>query len=221
MKSCKTVGATSDFPDDALAVDPSLEDRPFAALADAFFEDGLFLQCKAGSQIREPFNAIFVSTRAEAAQDEEPFASHPRLWVQAGAQSRLEVREIYLAVGAGKHLTNVCSQYRAGDGADLTRTSIQADSASATFLSSVALRADRDARVANRAFSLGAKLTREDLVCELAGVGAHCELRGLYLTRDGQHSDHHTRVEHRVPLCGSRQLYGGVLAGHSRAGFTG
>ena len=52
--SCKTVGATSDFPDDALAVDPSLEDRPFAALADAFFEDGLFSKAKRGARSESP-----------------------------------------------------------------------------------------------------------------------------------------------------------------------
>ncbi len=202
----------------ALDAAPNLEDRSFASLADAFFEEGLLLRAEPGVEVGTPVTVVHLSVGHDPSA---AAASHPRLWVRAEAGSRLSVREIFLALDEGQHLTNTYSQYHAEAGASLRRTAIQVESAASTYLATVVMRADRDAHLTHRTFSIGAGLTREDLVCDLAGSGAECDLRGLYVTREGQHSDHHTTVEHRVPHCSSRQLYRGILGGHSRGAFTG
>ncbi len=216
---CDVIGASasSPYPGEALESPPALAQRPFASLGDAFFDDGILVRAETGAQIAEPVDLVFLS----AGDGGEPAASHPRVWVRAGARSTLAVREIYLSLDDSEHLTNAVCDYRAAEGSALTRTSVQAESGSATFLSNVAMRGERDAQLSHRAVALGAALAREDLVCELAGPGAACDLRGLYLTGDGQHSDHHTTVDHLEPHCSSDQLYRGVLGGRSRGAFTG
>ena len=44
---------------------------------------------------------------------------------------------------------------------------------------------------------------------------------GLYLVEDGQHTDTHSRIDHRVKNCYSHQNYKGILDGKSRAVFNG
>ncbi len=199
-----------------LASAPPLTERAFAQLADAFFHDALLLRSEARARLEVPLTLVFASV------GEGPsFASFPRVVVAAERESSLRVREVYWSPGNGDHLCNAFSQYHVAEGASLERETIQLESPDATFLSAAALCAERDARIRNRAIALGARLAREDLVCTLAGSGAECDLTGLYLTAEGQHSDHHTTVDHSVPQCASRQLYRGVLGGRSRGAFTG
>jgi Fe-S cluster assembly protein SufD len=44
---------------------------------------------------------------------------------------------------------------------------------------------------------------------------------GLYLARDKQHIDNHTRIDHAVPNTTSQELYKGVLDDKSHAVFNG
>jgi Fe-S cluster assembly protein SufD len=55
----------------------------------------------------------------------------------------------------------------------------------------------------------------------LDGEGAEAELDGLYVTDGDQQADSHITVRHAQPGCRSSQLYKGILAGSSRAVFTG
>src|SRR4029453_15347537 len=46
-------------------------------------------------------------------------------------------------------------------------------------------------------------------------------LNGLFLAGGRQHMDTHTRIDHAVPHCSSRELYKGVLDGQARGVFHG
>ena len=55
----------------------------------------------------------------------------------------------------------------------------------------------------------------------LAGEGAIAHLRGLFVAGEGALADNHTRVEHEVPHCESRELYKGVVGAGGRGVFHG
>jgi Fe-S cluster assembly protein SufD len=76
-------------------------------------------------------------------------------------------------------------------------------------------------RYTSHNIAAGGRLIRNDLSCVLGGEGSECALNGLYLGRGRQHIDNHTSIEHRAPRCTSRELYKGVLDGHSRGVFSG
>jgi Fe-S cluster assembly protein SufD len=68
---------------------------------------------------------------------------------------------------------------------------------------------------------LGGALVRTDVEVVLNGEDAEASLDGLYLTDGSQQADSHLTLRHTVPNCRSHQLYKGILAGSSRAVFTG
>jgi Fe-S cluster assembly protein SufD len=46
-------------------------------------------------------------------------------------------------------------------------------------------------------------------------------MNGLYVTTGSQHVDNHTTIDHAKPHCSSRELYKGILDGHSEGVFNG
>jgi Fe-S cluster assembly protein SufD len=58
-------------------------------------------------------------------------------------------------------------------------------------------------------------------VVRLEGEQAKTDLDGLYLAGDGQLSDYHLDLDHRVPGCASRENFKGILQGAGRAVFDG
>jgi Fe-S cluster assembly protein SufD len=83
------------------------------------------------------------------------------------------------------------------------------------------VRLGRDARLRTHTLTRGGSLVRNDLDVVLAGEGARCELRGLFLGGGVSLIDNHSSVDHAVPHCTSRELYKGILADRSRGVFRG
>ncbi|HEV2499799.1 MAG TPA: SufD family Fe-S cluster assembly protein, partial [Terriglobia bacterium] len=80
---------------------------------------------------------------------------------------------------------------------------------------------ERSSRFHSHSISLGARLARHDINAVLSGEGAECTLNGLFQVAGEQHVDHHTRLDHAMPHCSSREYYRGVLDGKSMGVFNG
>lgn len=193
----------------------AIDAQPFALLAAAQFEDGLHLQIDANAPATA-VTALFLSVPDRAAG-----ACHPRLSVELGPGSRLELCEVHAGLGEDPYLANFLAEIAVAPGATCRRLKLQAETEAATHLATVAARVEQGGRFESHTLSWGGRTVREELLCQLAGEGAQALLRGLYTARADQQSDHHTVVDHAVPGCESRQLYRGVLAGASRGAFTG
>ncbi len=187
----------------------------FAALATALFADGVLLDLPAGVALEAPLRLVFL-----AAGETEPVLACPRVLVRAGAGSRATIIEHY-AGGGGEALSLAVTELAMGPGAQLEYYRIQDESGEAFHLGVLAARLERDASLVSHSLSVGARIARLDLDVQLAGPGARVEMNGLYVVRDRQHADSHTRVDHAAPRTTSDELYRGVLAGKSRAVFNG
>ncbi|MGH9449984.1 MAG: SufB/SufD family protein, partial [Terriglobia bacterium] len=91
----------------------------------------------------------------------------------------------------------------------------------AFHVGTVQTRQERSSRFHSYSISLGGRLARHDVNAVLAGQGAECTLYGLYQVTGHQHVDHHTRLDHAMPHCSSREYYRGVLDGKSVGVFNG
>jgi Fe-S cluster assembly protein SufD len=69
--------------------------------------------------------------------------------------------------------------------------------------------------------STSGKLVRHDLGIKLAEENAQVEFNGLFLIKDNQVIDHHTCVDHIVPMTKSRQLYHGMVDSGGKGIFNG
>jgi Fe-S cluster assembly protein SufD len=81
--------------------------------------------------------------------------------------------------------------------------------------------AHKDARIQTLLVTLGSKVSRADVECDLQAEGAESEMLGVYLGDSTQHFDHHTYQLHAAPHARSDLLFKGALKDRSRSIFRG
>ncbi|MDQ7010414.1 MAG: Fe-S cluster assembly protein SufD [Mariprofundaceae bacterium] len=182
----------------------------FTHLNLACFRDGAVIDVAA--DVNAPIYLVFVDSGAGA-------VSHLRNHIHLRAAA--SVIEHYIGTGNTPGFTNIVTDIELDEDAVCTHYRLQQESAKQLHIGRVHVRQARGSRFDSHAMALGASLSRTDIHVEMQGEGASCTLNGLYLTAGRQHTDHHTRVDHLVPHCTSREYYRGVLDGRSRAVFNG
>ncbi|MDN0073461.1 Fe-S cluster assembly protein SufD [Crenobacter sp. SG2303] len=186
----------------------------FAALNAAFMTDGAYVEFADGAVLDAPVELLFISTGPD-------LAMHTRNLVVAGAGSRISLIEHHVAAGEGAYFSNAVTGIVVGHDAEVVHHKLQQESRKAFHIAAVQADLQGGGRFTSRSFALGGGLVRVDIGVGLNAERAACTLDGLYMIDGRQHVDHHTRIDHARPLCTSRELYKGVLAGASRAVFNG
>ena len=194
----------------SIARDPN----PFATLNTAFLDDGAVITIAPGAAIAEPVHVLHYSAPGGAAT-----ISHPRTLVLAGRTSQATIVESY--GGEGTYLTNAVTEIVLEDGAQVDHYTLQRESAESFHLATLAVTQGRDARFASSSVQVGGSLARQDVQQAFAGEGGESALSGLFLAGGAQLMDIHTRVDHAVPHCTSRQVYKGIVDGTARGVFVG
>ncbi len=191
------------------------DDHPFAALNTAVLRDGAVIHVPPGVAVERPIQLLFIagsSTRATVCA--------PRILIVAGAGSGVTVEEHHVGTG-GAALSCPVSEIVVEAGATVRHVIVQDESPDTQHLASRNVTLGRESRYAAQAISLGGGLVRTDIQVVLGGEDAEASLDGLYLTDGNQQADSHLTLRHAAPNCRSHQLYKGILAGSSRAVFTG
>ncbi len=196
-------------------VDPKL--HPFAALNGALAEQGVLLRIPEGVVLDHPLHLLFVSAASGAAS-----VSSPRVVIEAGAGSRAVVIQDHVSASSGTpQFCNAVTEVQVEANASLDLVVLQREGPEDLHIANLAVRQEQGARFASKVLSLGGRLVRNDLGVTLSGVGAECELDGLFLGAGERLIDNHTMVDHAVPNGRSRQLYKGVLRDRARGVFRG
>lgn len=192
---------------------------PFAALNLALFEGGAYVRVPAGLRVVDPIYLVFVSYAGD-----RPGAAHPRNLVVLETGAAATIVEVYVGLGgrdADPCLTNAVTEIVAGDGSAVEHVRVQREGAAAVHLGALSIRAGRGARVAARAFHLGAALSRLDLRVLLDGEGSEATVDGLCLLDGRRHHDTRLLVDHARPGCTSREAWRSILSGESTGVFRG
>jgi len=193
----------------------ALEGQPLLALNTAFMMNGYVVVVDDGVCLEDPVELIFVSDTAT------PTSVHPRNLIVAGTGSRIVLSETHVGYGPSEYWSNPVTEVVVAPEATVTHHKIQQESANAFHLANT--RVTLAGKGSYRAFliSMGARLARCEIEVSLEGEGADCQLDGIYLARDKQHTDITTRIAHTSPGGSSRQVFKGVLDDHSRGVFQG
>jgi Fe-S cluster assembly protein SufD len=209
----------------ALASDPGLvetyltrlaafERQAFVALNTALFEDGAFVLVPAKLAVDRPVHVLHVSTEKGA-------VSHLRTLIVAGEASQVRIVESYAGLSEEAYFSNAITEVFAGPHAVVDHYRVQAEGLQASHVGGLHVRMDRSANFRSHSISLGAALTRNDVVAVLDGEGGECTLNGLYLADGRRVVDNHTTIDHAKAHCGSHELYKGILAGRAQGVFNG
>ena len=79
----------------------------------------------------------------------------------------------------------------------------------------------RDALFESDSLCLGAGMARHDLHVLMTEPGAHCQLNGVVVTKNKQHFDNHTNIEHIASHCTSEENYRCIADDQSHIVFNG
>ena len=199
-----------------LGADVRGETNAFRALNTAFLEDGALVSIPQGYVAKEPIHLLYVSSG-----DGAPSMSRPRTIVLAGARSQATIVETYAGPDGPAYFTNAVTEAVVEDGALLDHYTVQREGDAAFHVATLAARQGRSSRFSDHSVTLGAALHRRDVNAVFDGEGGECVLNGLFVAGGQQHMDTHTRIDHALPHCSSRELYKGVLDGKARGVFHG
>jgi Fe-S cluster assembly protein SufD len=187
----------------------------FADLNAAFADDGALVTVAPGAVVAEPIHVVHVSLPGTA-----PTVAYLRTLVLAGAGSESSLVETFVGAEGG-YLLNSVTEVVVAEGARLDHYKLQREGPQGLHVATLAARLGRDARLLDHAVSLGALLSRNDIVLRFDAEGGECVLDGLFVLDGRRVSDTHSLVDHAQPRCTSRQLYKGILDGQARGVFNG
>jgi Fe-S cluster assembly protein SufD len=192
------------------------EGHAFVALNTAFMQDGACVYLPRGAVLDVPIHCVFLSL-PQGAQT----VSHPRnlLVLEDGAQAM--VIESYVGLGSEAYFTNAVTELVLGQNAVVEHCKLEREGVGAFHIASLHVRQARSSTFVSHAFAVGGALARQDINVVLQGEGGDATLNGLYMATGRQHIDNHTRIDHVMPHCVSRELYKGVLDGQARGVFNG
>ncbi len=188
-----------------------------AALHGAFVSGGTVLYVPAGVEVELPLS-VFRWLDVEGA------ALFPHTLIVAGPQSKVTyVEECASPARAQENLAMNCgvAEIVAEEGARVRYALVQRWGRHVFHYQANRVFAMKDTRVQTTLVTLGSKVSRADVECDLQAEGAESEMLGIYLGDSDQHFDHYTFQLHQAPNAHSDLLYKGALKDRSRAVFRG
>lgn len=190
-------------------------DAAFTALNDAFMSDGAYVYLPAGVSLDRPIHLQFVTTV------EQGTAIYPRNLVVMEDESHACLIETHIGLDMAGGMSDVHGTVRLGSNARLDHYKLQLEPPGTLHIASLEVEQADTSRFESHLLALGSRLMRNEIHVDLVGEGAECLLNGLFLTQERQHFDLHTRIDHRVPHCTSREYYRGIADKRGRGVFDG
>jgi Fe-S cluster assembly protein SufD len=118
-------------------------------------------------------------------------------------------------------LSSALLEIRIGEGAKVTRVSLQEGGESALDLAHTAVEIHANGHYETTALSFGGRFARAETSVNLTGEGAFCRVDGAYLLSGASHSDATTRITHHAAGCTVRELFKGAVKDKARGVFQG
>ncbi|HEX3728237.1 MAG TPA: Fe-S cluster assembly protein SufD [Opitutaceae bacterium] len=194
-----------------------LGSEKFAALHEAFIEDGAFIYVPKGVELEHSIHISHLGAPVTG-------ATFPHTLVIAEDNSRVTVMDFFKSPGkplVPSHLAVGANDLYAGHGARLTYVGIQnwSPETLALQLNSTVVR--RDARVQSFNLHLGGRQSRHESLSQLQAPGAFSEMLAVTVAQDQQEFDQRTLQVHEAPNTKSDLLYKNALLDKARTIFSG
>ncbi len=201
---------------DALLGDmPDAADAGFSYLNTTKFQDGLFIQLEKNTLCEQPVHLIQLS-----AGDVLSNARHI-IHLADGASLTLVEQVIELSGQTGGGLLNTQTQVMLADKARLDWTRAQTLAGKSTLVDRVDCRLAAGSQLHCTHLDLGGLWVRHDFNVELQGQNGFIEVDGMVMVRGRQHTDFHTRIDHQVENCTSRENFKCIADGRGRGVYNG
>lgn len=191
--------------------------HPFAALNNAWVDEGVLIHVPKNTNLGKPVYVVHVSTNAA-----ENITCNQRvlLVLEEGAQAQFIEHYVSDTDVQGGFVNGLC-EIHVGNNASLRHYRVNLESEKLVHIGGTHIDLMRDARYKGFTIAEGSVLKRIDYQINHRGEGADLKLDGVYMPRNSQLVDYHTNIEHWVPRCTSNEVFRGIIGDSSRAVFNG
>jgi len=186
------------------------------SLNTAFSNEGAFIHIPKHKMVEKPIQIVYFSTG-----DESALMQQPRSLIVVEENSYVQVIERHQSLTDNPVLTNSVTEVFAKKRAIVDYYKIQNDNDNASLIDNTFINQRQESQCSVHTFSLGGKLTRNNLNFYQNGERINSVLKGITIIEDKQHVDHNTLVHHIEPNCESHQDYKGVFGESSTGVFNG
>ena len=186
----------------------------FTNLNSAYFEKVQSIKIGDKKINEGPLQIIYVSRGKDV-------ISNNRLFIHAGKFSESEIIETFVSLDADDCFTNQVTEVVVEQNAKLTINKLQVEADSNFHISTEQIYQEADSNFKINTITLNGALVRNNINIQVAGQNCETHMNGAVITKDGQHVDNHTFVDHQVANCFSNENYKYVLDGKATGVFNG
>jgi len=197
-----------------MAQPQKLGSAKFAALHEAFIEDGAFIHVPRGVEVERPIVIVHAVSGAGT-------AVFPHTLVIAEDNARVTIVDHFVSNDASRQFACGANDLYAGHGAKITYVAAQCWSKEALSLQFNSTVVRRDARVQSLNLHLGGRQARHESLSQLQAPGGFSEMLAITIANGSRECDQRTLQIHQAPNTKSDLLYKNALLDQSRTIFSG
>ena len=190
----------------------------FASLNTACMTDLAIILVPKDTVVKNPVQIIFISVPQSG---EGVLLTQPRCLVIAESHSSLTFVQTFIGSDDQTYFTNSVTEVWLADGAQINQTEVQWQGNQAVHINTTAIAQARNSVYKNQSISLGAKLSRQNLIMHQMAEQTETSLTGLAFIDGEQLADTHSAIAHNYPHGSSKQLHKCIADGRSHAIFNG
>ncbi|MDA1028347.1 MAG: Fe-S cluster assembly protein SufD [Bacteroidetes bacterium] len=191
-----------------------LDRDPFAALATAFAEDGLFIHASESVVTDEVISIHHDGLRSES-------FVQPRVLIVAEKGASIQVVEHFPHLNAGRTFENRVAEIFVAAEARIDHVLMVERAEEALFVNSLFVYQGEKSYFRTNTITLGGGLVRHNLNFLPNAEECETHLHGLYVAKGYAHVDNHTLVDHAKPNCFSNEMFKGIVTDQATGVFNG
>jgi Fe-S cluster assembly protein SufD len=197
-----------------MAQPQKLGSAKFAALHEAFVQDGAFIHVPRGVEIEKPIVVVHSASGAGT-------AVFPHTLVIADDNARVTVVDLFVSTDETRQFACGANDLYAGHGAKVSYAAAQCWSHEALSLQFNSTVVRRDARVQSLNLHLGGRQARHESLSQLQAPGGFSEMLAVTVASGTREFDQRTLQIHQAPNTKSDLLYKNALLDKARTIFSG
>ena len=183
------------------------EENPFALMNAFASSDSLLVRVKKEASLNRPLQFWFFLNPEKG----QASLSLPRLLLLLEPGARAEVVCRWIVKGESSSLMNAVIETRLGAEAGIDMTHMQQVEGTNRLFVTSRTQLNEASRMEGVTFSRGGSMIRNDTAVDFNGKNAFCSLNGLALLSGESQVFNEIKMNHRTPLCTSRQFYKSIL----------
>ena len=189
----------------------------FASLNTAFINQGSLIKIAEGAKIEQPiviyhfFDGGSINTYSQT-----------RHLIVSGKNSEATILEVNKNINSELEVfQNAVTEVFLDEAARLHLHKLQTNCEGAIIVDNTSINQERNSYLNCNTITTGGKMIRNNLNISINGEYCEAHMTGLYLLRDKDHVDNHTKVDHRIANSFSNELYKGIIDESATGVFNG